>query len=227
VARAGSYGSIEEAIAAYSHGGVSLHAETLVRFPRPGTPKGCIYEFTSVGRLLFSQVLPPEIDFLEFGNEVLGKKQLGRLVAAAHERCGSRRTAEMLDKIKNLGFQFAKAGGISICLEDMRIPPKKVEILERARADVDRVWKQFGTGSVTDEERYQNIIKIWTHATDMVSQELMETLAQDQGGFNPIYIMAHSGARGNKDQIRQLAGMRGLMQRPTKKLTGAIGEIIE
>jgi len=227
VSRTGVFSSPDEVVMAYGHGAVDLHAEILVRLPEFSAPGKSEYEFTSVGRILFSRILPPEIDFREYANEVLGKKQLGLIVAVAHERCGPKRTAELLDKIKALGFEFAKRGGISICIEDMRIPEKKQATIDEARKKAEQVFKQYNSGSVTDEERYQNIIDIWTHTTDTISSQLMEELKTDQEGFNPIFIMAHSGARGNKAQIRQLAGMRGLMQKPTKKLTGAVGEIIE
>jgi len=227
VFRSGVYSSVDEVIAAHTHGAVDLHAEVLVRMPRGGQENGSEFVLTSVGRVIFARILPSEIDFMSDANEVMTKKQLGALVALAHERCGSQRTAELLDKIKDLGFEFAKRGGISICMEDMKIPRQKEHIISQARKEVERVWRQYNSGSVTDEERYQNIINIWTHATDSIASSLMDELKNDQNGLNPIFIMAHSGARGNKDQIRQLAGMRGLMQRPTKKLTGAVGEIIE
>ncbi len=225
--RVGVFSSPSEVIMAHTHGAVDLHAEVLVRFPKHGAPEESEFVLTSIGRILFSQILPPEIDFFEEANEVMTKKQLGILVATAHDRCGPQTTAALLDKIKELGFEFAKQGGISICMNDMKIPTTKETIIAQARKEVEKVWRQFNSGSVTDEERYQNIINIWTHATDNIASSLMDELKSDQRGLNPIFIMAHSGARGNKDQIRQLAGMRGLMQRPTKKLTGAVGEIIE
>ncbi len=145
----------------------------------------------------------------------------------AHKRDGQDRHGAVLDNIKNLGFRYAKSGGISICIKDMIIPKKKEEILDKGRVRLAQTLKDFAAGNLTDEERYQQVISIWTQATDEVTQELMDALSKDQDGFNPVHIMQFSGARGNKDQIRQLAGMRGLMQRPTKKLTGSIGEIIE
>jgi DNA-directed RNA polymerase subunit beta' len=226
-AATGIFSSPDEVVAAYNHGAIDLHAEVLVRFPIPNVPGKYQREFTSVGRILFGRILPPEVDFFEWGNELMTKKHLGAIVARTHELCGSIRTSRMLDKIKELGFEYAKRGGISICVDDMHIPLQKPGIIEQARKEVDRVWRQYNNGSVTDEERYQNIINIWTHATDNIAATLMEELKSNQKGLNPIFIMAHSGARGNKDQIRQLAGMRGLMQRPIKKMTGAIGEIIE
>ena len=225
IRRVGNFASPEEVVTAYTHNAVALHAEVMVRFREENGQSKDV--FTSVGRILFARVLPKEVNFFRWGNEVMTKKHLGALIAHAHEMCGSPKTAILLDQMKDLGFEYAKQGGISICVDDMRIPAQKPKILSEARKEVDKVWGQYNKGSVTDEERYQNIINIWTHATDSIASALMEDLRNDQKGLNPIFIMAHSGARGNKDQIRQLAGMRGLMQRPTKKLTGAVGEIIE
>ena len=155
------------------------------------------------------------------------KKTLGQVVALAHKLCGPQRCGQILDAIKDLGFYFAKAGGISISIKDMIIPESKQSILDEGQKRLEQINKDYAAGNLTDEERYHNVIAIWTQATDDVTRDLMKSLSTDQDGFNPVYIMAHSGARGNKDQIRQLAGMRGLMQRPSKKLTGSIGEIIE
>ncbi len=227
VGRTGMYGSPQEAIQAHEHGRLSLHAEIQVRFENYNNTGVTRTAFTSVGRLLFAEFLPAEIDFLTNANEVMTKKTLGQVVAVAHKAVGPKRCGLILDAIKNLGFRYAKRGGISIGIKDMIIPPSKVGLLDEAHNRLARINSDYAAGNLTDEERYHNVISIWTQATDDVTRDLMTSLAEDQDGFNPIYIMAHSGARGNKDQIRQLAGMRGLMQRPSKKLTGSIGEIIE
>jgi DNA-directed RNA polymerase subunit beta' len=227
VGKQGIYSTPEEAVMAYEHGRLSLHAEILVRFPNYMGSNETRMAFTSVGRLIFRNALPKQMDFLEFANEVMTKKVLGQVVGVAHKQHGAKACAEVLDNIKNLGFQFAKAGGISICIQDMIIPDSKPGILKLAQDRLGRINKDYSSGNLTDEERYHNVISTWTQATDEVTRDLMKSLSEDQDGLNPIYIMAHSGARGNKDQIRQLAGMRGLMQRPSKKLTGSIGEIIE
>jgi len=228
VGRAGTYSSPEEAIQAHEHGKVSLHAEIQVRFPNyRGVAGDTRTAFTSVGRLLFAEHLPREIDFLAIANEVMTKKALGQVAAVAHKLAGAHRCSQVLDAIKNLGFRYAKRGGISIGIKDMIIPATKKGILADAQKRLDRINSDYSAGNLTDEEGYHNVISTWTQATDDVTRDLMDTLSKDQDGLNPIYIMAHSGARGNKDQIRQLAGMRGLMQRPSKKLTGSIGEIIE
>ena len=227
VAKSGIYASPTDAIAAHEHGAVTLHAEILVRFTGYGPAKETRHEFTSVGRLLFGEAIPPEVDFLEHINTVMTKKTLGTVTAIAHKLVGARRTAEMLDKIKNLGYRHAKKGGISIGIKDMLIPDNKPEILAAAQKRLAEINRNYNAGNLTDEERYHNVINVWTQATDDVTRELMDRLSSDQEGFNPVHIMQYSGARGNRDQIRQLAGMRGLMQRPSKKLTGSIGEIIE
>lgn len=219
-----SFSSPEEVIYANSVGKVGLHAMITCRIENQ------IFK-TSPGRIIFDQTLPPEISYLygdwEFVNEVQNKKNLGKIVALCHKTVGAKRTADTLDRIKQLGFEYAKKGGISIGINDMIIPGTKVKILDKAAKDVADITKQYEKGVITDEERYHYVIDIWTHASDQIARDMMEVLKKDKQGLNPIYMMAHSGARGSEQQIRQLAGMRGLMQRPTKKITGAIGEIIE
>jgi DNA-directed RNA polymerase subunit beta' len=163
----------------------------------------------------------------EFYNAVMTKKGLVKLVDAAHKKVGPKKTAAMLDQIARTGFWFAKRAGISICVDDMRIPESKTRILKEAVKSVKKVQTSYERGSISLEERYYDVINIWSHATENVAKDMQEDLKNDQDGLNPIFMMAHSGARGNMMQVRQLAGMRGLMQRPTKKLTGGVGEIIE
>jgi DNA-directed RNA polymerase subunit beta' len=228
VGKRGCYSSPEEAQTAHEHGQLDLQAEIQVRIRNyRGTGEDRVF-FTSVGRLKFADILPKDkVDYMDLANEVMTKKALGQVVSVVFETCGNQVCARVLDDIKNLGFRYAKRGGLSICIKDMVVPARKAAIIEEARARTERVLQDFNNGDLTDQERYNNIVNTWTHATDEVSKELMDTLAKDQNGFNPVFIMSFSGARGNKDQIRQLAGMRGLMQRPTKKLTGSVGEIIE
>ncbi|MFH0793852.1 MAG: DNA-directed RNA polymerase subunit beta', partial [bacterium] len=218
------FSSSEEILLAYHQGAIDLHAEAEVRV-NGGRVR------TTPGRVLFSQVLPPEISYYDeqygFSNEVMTKKVLSQIVAVAHKKVGSVRTAQMLDRIKDLGFEYAKRGGVSICVEDMKIPSTKTDFIERAKTEVANVQQQFSRGYITNEERYHKVIDVWTHATDSVAADMMEFMKKDQRGLNPIYMMANSGARGNEQQIRQLAGMRGLMQKPTKKVTGGVGEIVE
>jgi len=214
----------EEVIMAYNHKKVDLQSEINVRVD------GEIIK-TSPGRIIFNNILPPEISYfneeLPYANKVLSKRHLGSIVSYAHATCGPEKTAVLLDKIKDLGYSFAQRAGISICVNDMVIPDTKPKVLTTAKKQVQKVQQQYEKGVLTDEERYHKVIDIWTNATDTISHDLIQVLKTDQNGLNPIFIMANSGARGSEQQIRQLAGMRGLMQRPTKKVTGAIGEIIE
>ncbi len=214
----------EEVILAHNEGVVDLHAEIKVRID------GKVVT-TTVGRVLFSQILPPELSFFNpdypFCNETMNKRKLSQIVAVAHKICGPEKTAVILDKMKDMGFECAKKAGMSISVGDMVIPETKGRVIERAKKEVQRVQRQYERGVLTDEERYHKVIDVWTHATDTVANDMLKEMKKSKEGFNPIYIMAISGARGSEQQIRQLAGMRGLMQRPTKRITGAIGEIIE
>ena len=214
----------DEALMAYQYERVALQAEVEVRIDGKRVK-------TTPGRIIFSRALPNEIRYFDedspYFNKVMIKKTLVQLVDDAHRRCGARRTAQMLDAIMQLGFNFAKRGGMSICVDDMLIPESKPKIIREAVKNVARVQKRYEQGSITNEERYFDVINIWSHASEAVAKDMTLGLEKDQSGLNPIYIMAHSGARGNMAQIRQLAGMRGLMQKPTKKLTGGVGEIIE
>ncbi|MCC5876463.1 MAG: DNA-directed RNA polymerase subunit beta', partial [Candidatus Sumerlaeia bacterium] len=224
----GVYSSPAEAVMAHHHNRLHLQAEIKVRIQNYRKEGGSKYFFTSVGRLIFADILPKDkVDYMDLANEVMTKKSLGQVISVVFEACGSKICAKVLDDIKNLGFRYAKLGGISICMKDMVIPESKQRILDEARVKLAKINRDFSVGNLTDEERYQSVISLWTQATDVLTKDLMEALKVDQAGLNPVYIMSFSGARGNRDQIRQLAGMRGLMQRPTKKLTGAIGEIIE
>jgi len=136
-------------------------------------------------------------------------------------------TARFLDKIKHLGFEYATRAGVTVGIDDMIVPPEKLELVETARKEVARVTKQYERGVITTGERYNKVIDLWTHTTSEIAEVMFERLREDRDGFNPVYMMADSGARGSKEQIRQLAGMRGLMAKPQKKITGQIGEIIE
>ena len=213
-----------EAITAHLYGAVHLQADINVRID------GSLLE-TTLGRIIFSEVLPEGISYFDpripFFNETMTKRTLERIVDVVHKTCGPMPTADMLDRMKTLGYEYAKRGGISICVQDMKIPKTKQAILDAAGKDVAKVQKRYEHGTITNEERYFDVVNIWSHASEAVANDMSEELRKDQDGLNPIFIMAHSGARGNMAQIRQLAGMRGLMQKPTKKLTGAVGEIIE
>jgi len=179
---------------------------------------------TTVGRLIFNRIVPKPLGFI---NEVLDKKMLNSLVAECFKNCGNSATVAFLERLKELGFYYSTVAGVTISVDDIVVPEEKPKILEEAQKMVNNIQKQYKNGLITDGERYNKIIDTWTHASNNVADSMMETLSKDKGGFNPIYMMAISGARGNKDQVRQLAGMRGLMAKPQKRITGGIGEIIE
>ena len=182
------------------------------------------WENTTLGRVLFNAILPESVPFF---NETMAKGTLGDLVFKSFRMAGLKETTEFLDSLKDFGFRHATLGGISIGMDDMEIPAEKREILSEAQEDVDRFTKAYHRGVISFGERYNKVIDAWTHANNDVADAMIEGLSASRGGFNPIYMMFESGARGSRDQIRQLAGMRGLMAKPQKKLTGGIGEIIE
>jgi len=201
-----------EALLAYDERVLRLHDRVKVRV------KSRIIE-TTVGRVLFNEILPPEIDFV---NENVGKRRLSEIILECYQKVGHEKTVELLDKVKELGFREATRAGISIGVEDMVIPKEKRDLLDIAQNEINEVEKQYRSGSITDGERYNKIIDIWTHTTDKVAEALFRGLEYNKGSVkaNPIFIMVDSGSRGSKQQIRQLAGMRGLMAKPS-------GEIIE
>ncbi len=211
------FSSADEAIAAYHQRAVGLHARVKVKV-------GAELLNTTVGRVIFSSILPPEIGFF---NQVASKSNLEELVAGVHRQLGNYRTAQFLDHLKETGFEQATLAGITVGMEDMLIPPEKEELVSRAKKEVERIQKQYERGVITNGERYNKVIDTWTHTTSEVAEKMFERLKNMNFGFNPVFMMADSGARGSKEQIRQLAGMRGLMAKPQKKITGQIGEIIE
>ena len=200
------FSSPSEAIVAYNDGQAALHARVKVRVD------GRIVE-TTIGRVIFNQRLPEQVPFF---NNLLTKSKLNQVIADSYKVAGHHRTIQLLDDLKDLGFEYATLAGISISLEDLKIPSKKGQLLERAQEKVSKVDEQYRRGVITEGERYNNIIDIWTTTTDDVADGVFAELDV----FNPIFMMADSGARGSKQQIRQLAGMRGLMAKPS-------GEIIE
>ena len=174
---------------------------------------------TTPGRVEFNSIWPKELGFI---NKPAGKKQLGEIILRCYERCGHAATVICLDKLKDLGFKSATRAGVSIGINDMIIPEEKPAVIEKARGSVGQVEKQYRMGAITDGERYNKIVDIWTQATEEISSAMYRTLEHNEGrkDFNPVYLMVDSGARGNRNQVRQLAGMRGLMAKPS-------GEIIE
>jgi DNA-directed RNA polymerase subunit beta' len=216
----------EEVDMAYEAGLVGLHDRIRIK------KDNRIIEAT-VGRVIFNRIIPRGATTVEdaidipFLNKAMAKNELNDLVSLVYNRSGLRRAVEFLDDLKDLGFKYATVGGTSVGIKDMVIPDHKKEILAKAEQQVEKITTQYKRGVITDGERYNKVIDVWTHANTDVSQAMFESLRKDQTGFNPIYMMADSGSRGSKDQIRQLAGMRGLMAKPQKKITGQIGEIIE
>ncbi|HXG70930.1 MAG TPA: DNA-directed RNA polymerase subunit beta', partial [Gemmatimonadaceae bacterium] len=179
---------------------------------------------TTVGRVLFNAIIPKEIPFQ---NKEMKKKALGELVFEAYRRSGLVGTVPFLDRLKEFGFRYATRGGISIGIEDLHIPAEKETLLGEAEERVNRFQRAYQTGNITNGERYNKVIDTWTHANNDVADAMVRAMRESHEGFNPVFMMFDSGSRGSRDQIRQLAGMRGLMAKPQKKLTGGIGEIIE
>jgi DNA-directed RNA polymerase subunit beta' len=200
------FADADEVITAYQDKEINLHAKIKCRLKDKITNTTC-------GRVIFNQLLP---DGFRFINDVMNKSRLSDLISECYSTKGLSATCKLLDKLKDAGFEYATTAGLSIAMSDLSIPKQKEEILKRARDEVSRVEKQYKQGIITNGERYNKIIDIWTHATENISDHVFTELDD----FNPIYMMADSGARGSKQQIRQLAGMRGLMAKPS-------GEIIE
>ncbi|RJP28897.1 MAG: DNA-directed RNA polymerase subunit beta' [Candidatus Omnitrophota bacterium] len=213
------FSDCDEVVVAFNDKAIDLHAKIKVRIDSSFdlSEKKLINEkqlvTTTVGRVLFNRALPEGFGFV---NKELKKGTVGDIVAECYKRFGHQRTVQLLDDLKELGFEFATVGGISIGINDLYIPKAKDVVLKEAKAEVAKVEDQYHKGIITDRERYNKVIDIWTHATDKVS----DLLFKEMEPFNPIFMMADSGARGSRLQVRQLAGMRGLMAKPS-------GEIIE
>ncbi|MFH0988615.1 MAG: DNA-directed RNA polymerase subunit beta' [bacterium] len=211
------FSSPEEVIIAYDQDKLALHAKIKVRIDNK------LVE-TTTGRVIFNRILPSDVPFI---NELLNKKRLVQIVATVFRRCGNLVTAQFLDKLKTLGFQYATRGGLSVSIGDVIIPKEKYEMVAKAQKDVENVESQYYRGFITNGERYNKVIDIWTRATSKIAEKLFDSLQHSREGFNSLYMMVDSGARGSKEQVRQLAGMRGLMAKPQKSLSGATGELIE
>ena len=216
----------EEAEIAYNEGRVTLHAPISVvvdDIDENGNKVKRLVENTSVGRVLVNQYVPEEIGYV---NQILSKKSLRDIIGKVIKSCGIPRSAQFLDDIKNLGYKMAFKGGLSFNLGDVLIPAEKEQMVKEGNEQVQEVMNNYSMGFITNNERYNQIIDIWTHVNSRLSDTLMKQLTADQQGFNPVFMMLDSGARGSKDQIRQLSGMRGLMAKPQK--AGAEGgQIIE
>ncbi len=218
------YADVDDVRIAYDAGAIDVHAMIKVKM------NGSFVE-TTVGRMLFSEIIPKNVPFTMINKE-LTKKELGKLIEYIHKVVGKRETVIFMNKLEKIGFRFATQSGISICIDDMHVPTKKAELIKEAEDEVMEVSKQYADGLITQGERYNKVIDIWANVTEKVADEMMKELGAEDGkslseeelqesrSFNSIFMMADSGARGSTAQIRQLAGMRGLMAKPS-------GEIIE
>ncbi|KPM31793.1 DNA-directed RNA polymerase beta' subunit [Croceitalea dokdonensis DOKDO 023] len=217
--------SAEEVEIAFNEKMVDLNAGIKVRakdFNEDGELVNQIIE-TTVGRVLFNSHVPEEAGFI---NQVLNKKALRNIIGDILAVTDVPRTAEFLDKIKTMGYQFAFKGGLSFSLGDIIIPKEKIDMIEEANGQVDGIMMNYNMGLITNNERYNQVIDVWTSTNAMLTELAMKRIREDQQGFNSVYMMLDSGARGSKEQIRQLTGMRGLMAKPKKSTAGG-GEIIE
>jgi DNA-directed RNA polymerase subunit beta' len=229
----GVYASPGEVRMAYDNGVVNLHTGVLVRITdkdEDGNPRTRNMA-TTVGRVLVAEVLPEDIPF-DYVNKVLNKKALSQLIDVCYRKHRNKETVLLADRLRSLGFEYATKAGVSICMDDMVIPDKKKELIDAAQEELQRVVDQYQEGLITDGERYNKVVDIWAGVADRVTEEMMEVIGKEivtdpetgkqleESSFNPVYIMADSGARGSTQQMRQLAAMRGLMAKPS-------GEIIE
>lgn len=196
---------------------LDIHAQ--VKYPVKGEMIN-----TTIGRIIFNSILPEGIEYI---NQSVDKKVLANIVADVHKQYGNEVTCVFLDKLKRTGYEYATFSGVTFGMDDLIVPKERSHILKEAQQEVHKIRTNFKKGVITENEKYQRIVEAWTQATDEVEQCMMDNFAQDRQGFNPIFMMESSGARGSREQIRQLAGVRGLMTRPQKKITGQRGEIIE
>jgi|694.fasta_scaffold29797_2 DNA-directed RNA polymerase subunit beta' len=216
--------SEEEANIAYNEGMVALHAWVKVRTQVRNEAGGLDTKLvdTTMGRILFNRAIPQAVGFI---NELMTKKSLRDLIGVIVRQTDIPTTADFLDQIKELGFKMAFKGGLSFNLDDVMVPENKVTLIEAAQREVEEVTGNYNMGFITNNERYNQVIDIWTRTNSKITDTLMKEIASDKQGFNSVYMMLDSGARGSKEQIRQLGGMRGLMAKPQK--SGGAGEIIE
>ena len=206
------FSSPGEVRVAYDQGTVDLQAKITVRLDGERVE-------TTVGRILLAEIAPPEIPFSDI-NRVMKKKELGALIDAAFLRAGNKATVIFADRLKDMGFEYATQAGISIGIQDMKVPDTKEKLLSDAQKEIQKIQEQYTNGLITDGERHNKVVDTWASVTDEAANDMFRGLQEDKDGFSPIYMMADSGSRGSAQQIRQLAGMRGLMAKPS-------GEIIE
>lgn len=212
-----AFSSPDEVVVAYNNNAINLHAKIKVRMNGK-------YIETTTGRILFNQIVPKEIGFL---NELLTKKRLRQIIGNCFRSAGLAKTVEFLDNLKQIGFEYATRGGLSVSIADVVIPDEKYSIIESAHKRVDEIENAYLNGVISAGERYNKIIDTWSNATNRVADKLYNEIAKVDQGFNTFWMMLDSQARGSKEQIRQLAGMRGLMAKPRKSVLGSAGELIE
>ena len=217
--------SPEEVVIAFNEKRVNLNAVIKIRVKDFNESGELVYQIieTTVGRVLFNNVVPQEAGFI---NQVLNKKALRDIIGRILEVTDVPRTAEFLDRIKEMGYEFAFKGGLSFSLGDIIIPAEKTKMIAEANVQVDGIMANYNMGLITNNERYNQVIDVWTSTNAMLTELAMKRIREDKQGFNSVYMMLDSGARGSKEQIRQLTGMRGLMAKPKKSTAGG-GEIIE
>ncbi len=215
----------EEVIIALNEKAIEMHAKVLVRLPvdKLDPSKGTHMVETTPGRIIVNQMVPDQVPYV---NEILGKKSLRKIISEVIKNTGISRTAQFLDDIKNLGYTMAFKGGLSFNLGDVIIPAEKKELIENGYKQVESIKSNFEMGFITNNERYNKVIDLWTSIDNKIQKIVQEQISADQQGFNPVYMMLDSGARGSVQQIKQLCGMRGLMAKPQKS-GGQGAEIIE
>ncbi|OQA90522.1 MAG: DNA-directed RNA polymerase subunit beta' [Elusimicrobia bacterium ADurb.Bin231] len=236
------FSDFDEVITAYQNNSIDLHArikvkgitDILEKDVSAADMRRCDKwkSYTTVGRVLFNNFLPEKLRFI---NKTINKKDIAVLVERCFSELGEESVVPLLDNLKKTGFRYATLSGISISIDDMLIPPDKSQLISQARKEVREIEEQAHKGVITNAERYNNVIDIWTQTTDKVSDRMFEEMKnqdtmpykKDAPKFNSLFMMADSGARGSRAQVRQLGGMRGLMAKPAKRLTGEVGEIIE
>ncbi len=221
-----TFASPDEVIIAFDQGRIDIHSKINVRITAlnpEGEPVTEVVK-TSTGRIIFNAIVPVEMGYI---NKTLGKKELRILIGDIHGKCGTARCSTFLDDMKKIGYENATLGGLSFSLDDIIIPDAKANLINGAKDEVNAIQGRYEMGFITDNERYNQVIDKWTSTTNRVSETLFQALADDREGFNPVFMMADSGARGSKEQIRQLGGMRGLMAKPQKSSMQQGNEVIE
>ena len=216
----------EEAIIAYNEDRVDIHAVVKCRvrdLDENDQPVVKLVE-TTVGRILVNQVVPEEVGYV---NELLTKKSLRDIISVVMKKAGADKVAKFLDDIKNMGYQMAFRGGLSFNLDAVIIPDAKEQLVAEGYQKAEAIMDDYNMGLITNNERYNQIIDVWTNVNNKLSKQVVDTLTNDDDGFNPVYMMLHSGARGSREQIRQLSGMRGLMAKPQKSGVEGGQQVIE